>query len=89
MAGNGYHLQYLLYTVALHRMLQRRQPDYDYDRHVGGVHYLFMRGVRPDWVSPQNSSPGVHFDRPARTTIEALDRLLGGEGPTRPDGTQA
>ena len=34
MAGNGYHLQHLLYTVALHRHLATRLPDYDYERHI-------------------------------------------------------
>ena len=78
MASHGYHLQYLLYTVALHRMLSRRLVGYDYDQHVGGVHYLFMRGVRPAWVDAASPSPGVYFHRPARAVIERLDRLLQG-----------
>ena len=45
MDEHGYHWQYLLYTVALHRYLSSRLPDYDYDRHFGGVYYLFVRGV--------------------------------------------
>jgi exodeoxyribonuclease V beta subunit len=86
MKHHRYHLQYLLYLVALHRMLKRREPGYDYDRHVGGVHYLFMRGVRPGWASPTNPCPGVHFDRPDRATIEALDALLQGHGTTMTPG---
>ena len=31
-----YDLQFSLYTLALHRLLQARLPDYDYDRHMGG-----------------------------------------------------
>ena len=46
----GYHLQYLLYTVALHRYLRQRLRGYDYDQHVGGVNYVFLRGVRPAWT---------------------------------------
>jgi exodeoxyribonuclease V beta subunit len=49
MAEHGYHLQYLLYCVALHRYLRTRIADYAYDRHFGGVLYLFVRGVRPGW----------------------------------------
>jgi hypothetical protein len=49
MAEHGYHLQYLLYCVALHRYLRSRIADYAYDRHFGGVLYLFVRGVRPGW----------------------------------------
>lgn len=49
MAEHGYHLQYLLYLIALDRYLAFRIPDYRYDTHVGGVLYLFVRGVRPSW----------------------------------------
>ncbi|HEY0884465.1 MAG TPA: exodeoxyribonuclease V subunit beta [Ramlibacter sp.] len=77
MDAQGYHLQYLLYTVALHRYLKQRLRGYDYDWHFGGVHYLFVRGVRPGWTSADGSPAGVFFDRPAREAIEALDALLG------------
>jgi exodeoxyribonuclease V beta subunit len=48
MAREAYVLQYLIYTVALHRYLRLRLPDYDYERHFGGVFYLFLRGMRPE-----------------------------------------
>jgi exodeoxyribonuclease V beta subunit len=47
-AGNALHrydLQYQLYTLALHRYLRHRIADYDYERHFGGVIYLFLRGM--------------------------------------------
>ncbi len=76
MAAEDYWLQYLFYTIALHRYLGRRLPDYDYDRHMGGVYYLFLRGM------DRASSPvtGVFHDRPAQALVEALDRLLGPAG---------
>ena len=40
-----YPLQALLYSVAVHRLLRWRQPGYDPDRHLGGVLYLFVRGM--------------------------------------------
>ena len=49
MASHAYHLQALLYTVALHRYLKTRVRDYAYDTHIGGYLYLFVRGVRPQW----------------------------------------
>ena len=76
MASNGYHLQYLLYTVAVHRYLQQRLPDYDYEQHVGGVLYLFVRGVRPDWLDDQGQPCGVYAHRPTRQTVEALSALM-------------
>ncbi|HBO37829.1 MAG TPA: exodeoxyribonuclease V subunit beta, partial [Pasteurellaceae bacterium] len=45
MTEHHYDLQYLLYTLALHRYLQNRLPDYQYDSHFGGVIYAFMRGM--------------------------------------------
>ncbi|PAV25392.1 exodeoxyribonuclease V subunit beta [Tamilnaduibacter salinus] len=66
-----YDLQYLLYLLALHRLLKARLPDYDYERHVGGAIYLFLRGCDAD-------SAGVFHDRPSRAVIESLDRLFRG-----------
>jgi len=67
-----YDLQYLLYSIALHRYLSQRIPDYVYERHFGGVYYLFIRAMRPD----QASHNGVYFDLPAYADLKALDTLL-------------
>ncbi|MDX8414394.1 MAG: exodeoxyribonuclease V subunit beta [Mariprofundales bacterium] len=64
-----YDLQYLIYTLALHRYLKLRIADYDYDTHIGGVYYLFLRGM----CSEQGCRYGIHADRPSRTLIERLD----------------
>ncbi len=69
-----YTLQYLTYSVALHRLLGQRLADYDYEQHFGGVLYLFLRGLRP----AHGSRYGVHFDRPSREVIQDLDALIGG-----------
>lgn len=74
MADNAYYLQYLIYTVALHRFLKLRLPDYDYETHFGGIFYLFLRGMRPNW----GPGYGVYRDRPERALIEALDTYMGG-----------
>ncbi len=72
MRHHGYHLQYLLYLTALHRLLRLRLPDYDYDRHIGGAFYLFLRGMRPN--AP---GTGVFHDCPSRGCIEAIDACFG------------
>ncbi|MGF6113097.1 exodeoxyribonuclease V subunit beta [Pseudomonas frederiksbergensis] len=69
---NRYDLQYVLYLLALHRQLKARLPDYDYERHIGGALYLFLRGTRA-------ASQGVYFARPPRELIERLDRLFQGK----------
>ncbi|KVR85338.1 exodeoxyribonuclease V subunit beta [Burkholderia vietnamiensis] len=77
MADHAYHLQALLYTVALHRYLRARLPDYDYDTHMAGYLYLFVRGVRPGWRS-DGMPAGVHAGRPSRELVDALDRMMEG-----------
>lgn len=72
MQQHRYDLQYLIYTVALHRYLKQRLADYDYSSHFGGVYYLFLRGITPQ----QGSGSGVFFDRPAQSLIEGLDKLF-------------
>lgn len=67
-----YDLQYLLYTLALHRYLRRRIGDYDYERHFGGVYYLFLRGMRPE----TGAQCGVYFHRPDFSLVEDLDRKI-------------
>jgi exodeoxyribonuclease V beta subunit len=68
---NRYDLQYVLYLLALHRQLKARLADYDYDRHMGGAVYLFVRGS-------QSASQGAWFTRPPRELIESLDALFQG-----------
>ena len=45
MIAAHYPLQALLYSVALHRYLRWRQPGYEPASHLGGVLYLFLRGM--------------------------------------------
>ncbi|WDY58729.1 exodeoxyribonuclease V subunit beta [Pseudomonas sp. PSKL.D1] len=66
-----YDLQYVLYLLALHRQLRTRLADYDYDRHVGGALFIFLRGA-------SSSGHGVYFAKPPRELIEALDALFRG-----------
>lgn len=78
MAHAGYHLQALVYTVALHRLLQTRLGSaYDYDRHVGGHLYLFLKGMAgpatPRW---DHSCLGVWADRWPTQAVLALDHAL-------------
>ncbi len=75
MAEHRYDLQYLIYTVALHRYLASRIPNYDYEQHFGGVMYLFLRGMAPDAPAPR----GVWHTRPAWADVQGLDALLAGK----------
>ena len=72
--ASGYPLQYLIYLLALHRHLGVRLPGYDYEQHMGGAFYLYVRGIDP----AAGMSRGVYFDRPPRACIEALDGCFRG-----------
>ena len=78
IAEHRYDLQYTLYTVALVRYLRARLgAAFDYDTHVGGVYYLFLRGIRASDAGGQ----GVFFTRPAKALIDGLDAMLGRGAP--------
>ncbi len=79
MAEHSYHLQYLLYSLALDRYLKHRVPGYQHDTHFGGVFYLFVRGVRPDWVNDDSTPAGVFHNRPSAATLARLDSLFANE----------
>ncbi len=76
-----YPLQALLYLVALHRYLRWRQPAYDADRHLGGVLYLFVRGMSgPDTPVVDGMPCGVFSWRPPAGLVEELSQQLAGHG---------
>jgi exodeoxyribonuclease V beta subunit len=64
-----YEVQYVLYTLALHRLLKVRLPGYNYAQHMGGAVYLFLRGIHAE-------GSGVHVCRPQQELIELLDDLF-------------
>lgn len=79
MNGSFYHLQYYLYTVALHLFLKMRIPSYHYETHFGGVYYIFLRGVAPS----HGGNCGIYWDRPPWESIETLCSDLVGAKPWR------
>jgi exodeoxyribonuclease V beta subunit len=68
-----YLLQYHIYSVALHRYLSLRLPHYCYEQHFGGVYYLFVRGMRPEW----GNQTGIFYDMPSEDLVVALSTLFG------------
>ncbi|WP_112837319.1 exodeoxyribonuclease V subunit beta [Providencia rustigianii] len=71
MIDHRYDLQYQLYSLALHRFLQHRMPNYDYETHFGGVYYLFLRGI-----DSANSKNGIFFYRPTLAFITEFNQLF-------------
>jgi exodeoxyribonuclease V beta subunit len=70
MNENNYHLQYLIYTVAIKKYLESRLPDFEYERDFGGVFYCFVRGMR------QDSNNGIFWSKPSLKIIERLEAMF-------------
>ena len=72
MNNDFYILQYHLYTLSLYQYLQLRLPDFSYEKHFGGVFYIFLRGVDPD----RGPEFGIYKDFPSTKLINALLKAL-------------
>lgn len=81
MLHSDYPLQALLYSVVLHRFLRWRQPGYRPDQHLGGVLYLFVRGMcGADTPVADGQPAGVFGWQPPTELVVALSDLLDGQG---------
>ena len=79
MAEHDYPLQALLYSVALHRYLRCRMASYEPGRHLGGVAYLFVRGMTGRSVATTDGLPhGVFPWRLPAALVTDLSDLLDG-----------
>jgi exodeoxyribonuclease V beta subunit len=77
MLHSDYPLQALLYCVVLHRFLRWRQPGYSPDDHLGGVLYLFVRGMCGTATPVVDGHPaGVFSWKPPASMVVAMSDLL-------------
>ncbi|WP_243058521.1 UvrD-helicase domain-containing protein [Nocardioides sp. SR21] len=79
MGHSDYPLQALLYAAVLHRFLRWRQPGYDPSVHLGGVLYLYLRGMCGPSTPLVDGAPcGVFAWQPPVALVEGLSDLLDG-----------
>lgn len=77
MLHSDYPLQALLYSVVLHRFLRWRQPGYSPEAHLGGVLYLFVRGMCGADTPVVDGHPAGVFDwQPPASLVVAMSALL-------------
>ena len=70
MNKNNYHLQYLIYTLAIDTFLKSRSAEYSYDKDFGGVFYLFLRGIQDSGTS------GIYYRKPEYSEVEKLRQIF-------------
>ncbi|GGO90378.1 RecBCD enzyme subunit RecB [Nocardioides phosphati] len=79
MGHSDYPLQALLYVVVLHRYLRWRLPGYAPEQHLGGVLYLYLRGMVGPATPRDGDRPyGVFAWQPPVALVEAVSDLLDG-----------
>lgn len=66
IAAHHYDLQYLIYSVAVYRLLKLKNLQHKF----GGIAYLFMRGMNG------KTDQGVFFYQPEIALLEELDKLF-------------
>ena len=77
MERGHYPLQALLYAVALHRYLRWRVAGYSAETHLGGVLYLFVRGMIGEATPVVDGVPcGVFSWQPPAALVAALSDLM-------------
>jgi exodeoxyribonuclease V beta subunit len=70
MQSHYYDLQYLFYVAALQRYLKQLIKDYDYEAHIGGVYYLFVRGM------VIGSDTGIYYVKPPKSVIDQIESFF-------------
>jgi exodeoxyribonuclease V beta subunit len=81
MEKSYYDLQYLIYTVALHRFLKKNIRDYQIERDFGGVYYLYLRGMTSNNLADSNLNcqekhPGIYASSLSADFINQLDNIF-------------
>ena len=67
MAHHHYFFQYHLYALALDALLSQRLKDYDPEKHLGHVFYVFFRGI-----SDGEPASGIYSDKLSGSRLENL-----------------
>jgi len=83
MEENSYTLQYEIYSIALHRLLETSLPSYDPAHHFGGVLYLYLRGIDPSrpeqgvyWKPSDQMKSMAEIERSLFHRVHGIDKAL-------------
>ncbi|MCP3968086.1 MAG: exodeoxyribonuclease V subunit beta [Lentisphaerae bacterium] len=71
MNESNYLLQAAIYMLALDKYLHTRLPGYDFNKHFGGVFYLYVRGM-----TAETADYGVYSMRPPKEVLTMLESIF-------------
>ena len=71
MYESYYYLQSAIYLFSLHKYLKKRLTDYDFETHIGGAFYIYVRGVKNDFADS-----GIYSIKPELKTLELLKNIF-------------
>jgi exodeoxyribonuclease V beta subunit len=71
MFESHYYLQAAIYLLALDKFLNNRLPCYDFDKHIGGVFYLYVRGMNSDFPGT-----GVYHMPPDKKVLQLTRNIF-------------
>ena len=66
-------MQYLIYSLALHRYLQQNLVNYNVEEHFGGIYYLYLRGMTNDEI---HQGKGVYYRQITSHELTQLDNVF-------------
>ena len=71
MYESYYYLQSAIYLFSLHKYLKKRLSDYDFETHIGGAFYIYVRGVKNDFADT-----GIYSIKPELKTLNLLENIF-------------
>jgi exodeoxyribonuclease V beta subunit len=71
MFESHYYLQAAIYLLALDKFLNNRLPCYDFNKHIGGVFYLYVRGMNSDFPGT-----GVYHMLPDKKVLQLTGNIF-------------
>lgn len=73
MEESFYILQYSVYLAALIRFLRSKIADFSFEKHIGGIFYIFLRGI-----SKEKPGNGVFYCLPPEGFLEEIENIFSG-----------
>ena len=65
----NYELQYQIYLTASIEWLKNSLIDFEYEKHFGGIYYIYLRGIGAD---KKNLNNGIFYFKPNENDFKSI-----------------